>query len=99
MAGKFLVIWRLQLDRMSTSAVQAVLRQQDYGTRLEADGKLLARYHVVGSHGGAWIYAVDSNEELDDLLAQAPVYNLATYDVYPLAEMRSPGAMLGTAEE
>ena len=33
---------------------------------------------------------VGSNEELDTLLAQAPVYNLASYEVYPLAEMRSP---------
>jgi len=49
-----------------------------------------ARYHLIGSHGGAWIYDVASNEELDGLLAQAPVYNVARYEVYPLAEMRGP---------
>jgi muconolactone delta-isomerase len=49
-----------------------------------------ARYHLVGSHGGAWMYDVASNEELDALLAQAPVYNVAIYQVYPLAEERGP---------
>ena len=50
-------------------------------------GKVLARYHVVGSHGGAWIYDVDSNEELERLLGLAPVYNFARYTIYPLADM------------
>ena len=31
-----------------------------YGEKLEADGKLECRYHVIGSHGGAWIYDVAS---------------------------------------
>jgi hypothetical protein len=44
----------------------------------------------VGGHGGAWIYSVESNEELDNLLAQAPVYNMASYEVHPLAEMVTP---------
>ncbi len=44
---------------------------------------------MVGAHGGAWIYDVASNEELDMLLVRAPVYNFAHYDVYPLAEMPS----------
>jgi hypothetical protein len=42
-----------------------------------------------------WKHDVDSNEELDTLLARAPVYNLASYQVLPLAEMRGP-APLGT---
>lgn len=67
--------------------VQAVLRQQDHAKQLLADGKLAARYHLIGQHGGAWIYFVESNEELDRLLATSPVYNFATYDVLPLAEM------------
>ena len=48
------------------------------------------RYHLVGGHGGAWIYNVESNEELDNLLAVAPVYNMASYEVHALAEMRAP---------
>ena len=63
---------------------------QDYAAPLEASGKIHSRYHVVGTHGGAWIYDVDSNEELERLLALAPVYNLAHYEVHPLAKMRKP---------
>jgi len=87
MAGKFLVLWKLELSRATPDVVRAVLRQQDYGARLLAEGKLEGRYHLVGGHGGAWIYSVESNEELDNLLAQAPVYNMASYEVHPLAEM------------
>jgi muconolactone D-isomerase len=90
MAGKFLVLWKLELGRVSSEVVRAVLRQQDYGARLLAEGKLEARYHLVGRHGGAWIYNVESNEELDRLLAQAPVYNMASYEVHALAEMVAP---------
>jgi muconolactone delta-isomerase len=90
MAGKFLVLWRLELSRMSSEMVRAVLRQQDYGARLLEEGKLEARYHLVGEHGGAWVYSVDSNEELDRLLAQSPVYNVASYEVHALAEMAVP---------
>jgi len=97
MANKFLVLWRLELSRISAETMQRLLRQQDYGARLQTEGKVQARYHLIGSHGGAWIYDVASNEELDALLAQAPVYNVATYEVYPLAEMGGP-TPIGTAE-
>ena len=97
MASKFLVLWRLELSRVSPDTMQTVLRQQDYGARLESEGKVSVRYHLVGAHGGAWIYDVDSNEELDMLLAQAPVYNVASYEIHPLAEMRGP-TPIGTAE-
>ena len=40
---------------------------------------MTARYHVVGAHGGAWIYEVDSHEEFERLLATAPVFDFATY--------------------
>ena len=88
MANKFLVLWKLEISRVSAETTQTVLRQQDYGARLQTQGKAHARYHLIGSHGGAWIYDVASNEELDALVAQAPVYNVASYEVYPLVEMR-----------
>jgi len=97
MANKFLVLWRLDLSRVSAETMQTVLRQQEYGTRLQTEGRVQARYHLIGAHGGAWIYDVASNEELDALLAQAPVYNVASYEVLPLAEMRGP-TPLGTGE-
>ena len=99
MPSKFLVLWKLELSRLSPEAMQTILRQQDYGARLQTDGKVHARYHLVGSHGGAWIYDVESNEELDMLLAQAPVYNLARYEVHPLAEMRGPTPIGTTPDE
>jgi muconolactone delta-isomerase len=87
---KFLVLWHLEVQRISPQMMAAVMEQNAYGKKLEAEGKLECRYHVVGSHGGAWIYDVSSNEELDRLLAMAPVFNFSTYQVLPLAEMKDP---------
>ncbi len=84
---KFLVLWRIELARLSPEVARAVLNMPDYASPLEQQGKVLARYHIVGAHGGAWIYDVESNEELDLLLARSPVYNVSRYEVYPLAEM------------
>lgn len=84
---KFLVLWQIDLSMVSSDAARAVGRMPDYGARLEADGKVLARYHIVGAHGGAWIYDVDSHEEFERMLARAPVFNIATYIVHALAEM------------
>ncbi len=92
---KFLVLWELEA-RVRPEIVQAVLRMPDYGKRLTDQGKLLSRYHVVGRHGGAWTYNVGSNEELERLLATAPVYNFARYQVYPLADMETPAEILQT---
>lgn len=84
---KFLVLWRIELSLLSREMAQAVGRMADYGADLEAEGKLVSRYHVVGAHGGAWIYQVGSHEEFERLLARSPVFNFARYEVYPLAEM------------
>lgn len=91
---KFLVLWHFDISGLNADVVRAITQQPEYGERLEKQGKLECRYHVVGSHGGAWIYKVDSNEELDRLLAMSPVYNYATYQVLPLAEMSTPGTVL-----
>ncbi|HEY9785736.1 MAG TPA: muconolactone Delta-isomerase family protein [Candidatus Obscuribacterales bacterium] len=85
--SKFLVIWSLEPNLLSQEAVKSVLKMPAYAEKLLAERKLEKRYHVVGAHGGAWIYDVSSNEELDRLLALAPVYNFARYQVFPLAEM------------
>jgi muconolactone delta-isomerase len=84
---KFLVLWRMELSLLSREMAQAVGRMADYGAALEDDNKVIARYHVVGAHGGAWIYEVDSHDEFERLLARAPIFNFAHYDIYPLAEM------------
>ena len=96
---KFLVMWELDLARLSTGVARAVMRMPEYAQEVIEEGKLEARYHIVGKHGGAWIYDVDSNEELERLLATAPVYNFARYDIYPLAEMETPTEVLQEQEE
>ena len=87
---KFLVMFRMELALLSTEMAAAVAKMPQYAEPLEHNGKVIARYHLVGQHGGAWIYDVGSNEELERLLAMSPIYNFARYDVHPLAEMPDP---------
>jgi muconolactone delta-isomerase len=91
---KFLVLWHFDIARLTPEVTRAVMEQPKYAEKLAADGKLECRYHLVGKHGGAWIYKVSSNEELDMLLAASPVYNFATYEVLPLAEMTGPATVV-----
>jgi muconolactone delta-isomerase len=87
---KFLVLWRMELSLLSSEMAAAVARMPLYAGPLEERGQVIARYHLVGQHGGAWIYDVDSNEDLERLLARSPVYNFARYEVHALAEMPDP---------
>lgn len=87
---KFLVLWRMELSLLSAEMAAAVSRMPRYARPLEERGTVIARYHLVGQHGGAWIYDVESNEELERLLAMSPVYNFARYEIHPLAEMPDP---------
>lgn len=86
---KFLVVWKLEISMLSAEMMKTVLRMPEVAKPLEASGKVLGRYHIVGYHGGAWIFDVESNDELETLLARLPVYNFAHFDVYPLADMSS----------
>ena len=62
---------------------------QDYAKELTAQKKLECFYHVIGMHGGVWIFNVNSNEEFEMLLAKMSVYNYAKYKIYPLSEMKT----------
>lgn len=88
--SKFLVLWNLEPSLLGPEAIKAVLAMPTYAERMLKEGKLEKRYHIVGKHGGAWIYSVKSNEELDRCLALAPVYNFSRYEVIVLAEMSEP---------
>lgn len=90
--SKFLVVWSLDVSRLGNSSVKAVLSMPEYAKKMLKSKQLLQRYHIVGQHGGAWIFDVQTNEELDRCLAQSPVYNFATFTIYPLAEMPDPEA-------
>ena len=101
---KFLVIWKIELSLLSGHVASAVARMPAYAKPLEGSGQIAARYHIVGAHGGAWVYDVGSNEELERLIALMPVYNFAHYTVYPLAEMpdweeAGPGPSPGPAPD
>lgn len=93
--SKFLVLWSLEPSLLGPEAVKAVFAMPGYAAQLAERGKLEKRYHLIGKHGGAWIYDVDSNEELDRILAMAPVYNFARYEIHPLAEMQDPRTVAG----
>jgi muconolactone delta-isomerase len=92
---KFLVIWKLELSLLSSHVAAAVARMSAYARPLERSGQIVARYHIVGAHGGAWVFQVGSNTELERLIALMPVYNFAHYTVYPLAEMTDWDETLG----
>ncbi len=96
---KFLVMWELAVVGLRAETVRAVMKMPEYAKGLTKKRKLLLRYHTVGKHGGAWVYDVTSNEELEHLLAMAPVYNYARFDIVPLAEMETPADVLQPAEE
>ena len=85
---KFLVRWELEIIDQRT--VAAVMEMPDHAECVREQDKLVDRYHVVGKHGGAWPSDVDSDEELERLLAMAPVSNVARYRVFALAEMETP---------
>lgn len=84
---KYLVTWRLELSLLSREMATALTRVPGYAAELQRQGKVVARYHIVGAHGGVWILDVDSHEELERLLGGSPAYNFSHYDVTPLAEM------------
>ena len=84
---KFLVLWRIEIALLSRDVMKQVMTMRDHAEPLEKAGKIVARYHIPGAHGGAWIYDVSSIEELDMLLARSPVFNFSRYEVFPLAEM------------
>ena len=48
---KFLVLWSLEQSLLSDAMVRAIARMPEYGQRLEEQGSVLMRYHVVGAHG------------------------------------------------
>lgn len=86
---KFLVFWTLHeaIVKSNTDLAKVIFDLQDYAKKLRGSGNLDRYYHVIGKHGGVWIFDVKSNEELDSMIARMPIYNYASYDVYPLTEM------------
>ena len=74
-------------DQVATMIRQAILPSHDALTNLKAEGKLIARGYSVGERSGAFIFEVDSNEELDSLLQGLPYWGLIKFRVTPLQEV------------
>ena len=85
---KFLVIWSFIKMQITPDLVKIVFDLRDYARKLKEQCKLEVNYHIVGKHGGMWLFNVESNEELENIIAAMPVYNFADYEIYPLTEMR-----------
>jgi muconolactone delta-isomerase len=85
---KFLVIWYFRLTDINPAIIKGLFDLRAYAKDLKKQGKLELYYHIVGKHGGAWIFDVESNDELDRLIAGMPVYNYVEYNIYPLTEMK-----------
>ena len=84
---KFLVTWQLELSLLSRQMATALAAVPAYAAELERAGKIVARYHLVGAHGGVWIVDTDSHQELERLLGGSPVYNFSHFDVKALSDM------------
>lgn len=50
---KFLVMWEFDSIGLRPEIVEAVMNMPDYAKKISDRGKLVARYHIVGKHGGA----------------------------------------------
>lgn len=97
-----LVLWRIELALLSSHLLRAVLQMGDYSASAQRSGMISGRYNVVGAHGGAWLCEVASNEELEQLLARAPIYNFARFEVLPLASLcgcATPPSMKASGDE
>jgi muconolactone delta-isomerase len=66
---------------------QLILPSHDALTNLKAEGKLIAGGYSVGERAGAFIFDVESNEELDSLLQSLPFWGLIKFRVTPLEEI------------
>src|SRR5215210_6388202 len=74
-------------DQLVELIRQLVVPSHDALTNLRAEGKLLAGGYSVGERAGAFIFEVDSNEELDSLLQGLPYWGLVKMKVTPLQDV------------
>jgi len=74
-------------DQVAGMIRQLILPSHDALTNLRAEGKLVAGGYSVGERAGAFIFEVDSNEELDALLQSLPNWGLIKFKVTPLEEV------------
>ena len=74
-------------DQLAGLLRQVIVPSHDVLTNLKAEGKLLAGGYAVGERAGAFIFEVDSNEEVDGLLQGLPHWGLVKMKVTPLEDI------------
>jgi muconolactone delta-isomerase len=74
-------------DQIAGILRQAVLPSHDVLTNLKSEGKLIAGGYAVGERAAAFIFEVDSNEELDALLQGLPYWGLVKMKATPLQDI------------
>ena len=74
-------------DQFAGMLRQAILPSHDVLTNLKAEGKLLAGGYAVGERAAAFIFEVDSNEELDAMLQGLPYWGVIKFKVTPLQDV------------
>jgi muconolactone delta-isomerase len=74
-------------DQFAGMLREAILPSHDVLTNLKAEGKLLAGGYAVGERAAAFIFEVDSNEELDSLLRDLPYWGLVKMKASPLQDV------------
>jgi muconolactone delta-isomerase len=74
-------------DQVAGMIRQLIVPSHEVLTNLKAEGKLVAGGYSVGERAGAFIFEVDSNEELDSLLQSLPYWGLIKFRVTPLQDV------------
>jgi muconolactone delta-isomerase len=74
-------------DQLAGMIRQAILPSHDVLTNLKSEGKLIAGGYAVGERAAAFIFEVDSNEELDSLLQNLPYWGVVKMKVTPLQDI------------
>jgi muconolactone delta-isomerase len=74
-------------DQLAGMLRQVIVPSHDVLTNLKAEGKLLAGGYAVGERAAAFIFEVDSNEELDSLLQGLPYWGMVKMKVTPLQDI------------
>ena len=85
---KFLVKWCLNPmpPEMMKAALDIIPAEMEYQKALEEKGKQLASYTFAGRDEGIGIFDVESNEELNEILAKSPSSLKVSYEAIPLVD-------------
>lgn len=74
-------------DQVAGMIRQMILPSHDAIANLKAEGNVIAGGYSVGERAGAFIFDVDSNEELDTLLQGLPFWGMIKFRVTPLEDV------------